>query len=136
MPHLTNSEYAILKNLIDKRINEIIICANNKAFFAAMMLIGSTTEGILYLIATKLSNQNNVNDWSFYSLIKCAKNISAISDDTEAKLLTLKDIRNYIHIQLEYKNQDIVDEQKLQENIKILKQLVNDLFDYLTKKKR
>lgn len=136
MPHLTNSEYAILKNLIDKRINEIIICANNKAFFAAMMLIGSTTEGILYLIATKLSNQNNVNDWSFYSLIKWAKNISAISDDTEAKLLTLKDIRNYIHIQLEYKNQDIVDEQKLQENIKILKQLVNDLFDYLTKKKR
>ena len=74
MPHLTNSEYAILKNLIDKRINEIIICANNKAFFAAMMLIGSTTEGILYLIATKLSNQNNVNDWSFYSLIKWAKN--------------------------------------------------------------
>lgn len=136
MPHLTNSEYAILKNLIDKRINEIIICANNKAFFAAMMLIGSTTEGILYLIATKLSNQNNVNDWSFYSLIKWAKNISAISDDTEAKLLTLKDIRNYIHIQLEYKNQDIVDEQKLQENIKILKQLVNDLYDYLTKKKR
>lgn len=130
MTKLTMEEYTNLKNLLDKRIDEIIICVNNKAYFAAMMLVGSTVEGVLYLAATKYSNQNNIDDWSFYSLINWAKNLNIISDDTKTKLLTLKDVRNYIHIQLEYKNQDEIDENKLKDNVKILKQLVDDLFNY------
>ncbi len=67
-------------------------------------------------------------------MINWAKSINAISESTSTKLLELKDIRNYIHINLEMENDIEITENVVNKNIEILTKLVYEVLDFVSKK--
>ena len=106
-----NIESQIIQ-IIENRLNEIKICISNKANLAAVILIGSSLEGILLGVANNniriFSNAMNapkdrsqkvlpLTKWSFANLIDVANNLQFIGNDVKQFSHALRDFRNYIH---------------------------------------
>lgn len=102
-----------LSPYIEKRIEEIKICLKNDAPLAAIMLIGSSLEGVLLNVATMnpaLMNKSTsapkdrdsgkvkkFADWNLNSLIDVACEAGIIKDDVKKFSHVVRDFRNYIH---------------------------------------
>lgn len=131
---MTLEDYGKLRQLLENRTKEIFVCLENKAYMASILLIGSTAEGVLYFVASHFSKFKKNTECKLYDLINWAKNINAISESTSTKLLELKDIRNYIHINLEMENGIEITEDVVNKNIEILTKLVYEVLDFVSKK--
>ncbi len=99
--------------ILDLRITEIKNCIGSKAFLAAIILMGSTLEGILLGMASenaKLFNQSNsapkdkntdkvfpFSKWNLNNFIDVAYEIGCIHLDVKKFSHGLREFRNYIH---------------------------------------
>lgn len=101
-----------IKKILEYRIKEIIINMKNKNYLSAIILIGSTLEGILLSLAE--NNQDKFNksktapkdkenkvlkfkSWTLSSLIYTAYTENFINLDIKKFSHVLRDFRNYIH---------------------------------------
>ena len=99
-------------HIIENRLEEIKKCINTESNLAAIILIGSTLEGILLGIASnnikdfntsKLSPKDRnlkvlpIHAWKFSNLIDVANELKYIGNDVKEFGHVLRDFRNYIH---------------------------------------
>lgn len=97
--------------VLESRLKESIICINQYAPLAAIFLLGSILEGILYAIANKnpkIFNQascapkkdgkpKTFDEWKLAELIDVAYETKFIRLDVKKFSHELRDFRNYIH---------------------------------------
>jgi hypothetical protein len=98
--------------ILNSRIQEIKANLNTNATLSAIVIIGSTLEGILLGFATKNPKDFNqakaapknkegktkcYHDWSLSNFIDVAYELRLIQEDVKKFSHTLKDFRNYIH---------------------------------------
>ena len=98
--------------IIKNRLEEIKKCINSDSNLAAIILIGSTLEGILLGIASnnikdfntaKLSPKDKslkvlpIYEWKFANLIDVANELKYIGNDVKEFSHVLRNFRNYIH---------------------------------------
>lgn len=101
-----------LKNIINNRLKEIELCINNNIYLSAIILIGSTLEGILLNIAlVNIKNFNKANSapkskdkktlpldkWTLSNLIDVAYELGFLDKDVKEFSHILRNFRNYIH---------------------------------------
>ncbi len=102
----------VITEVLKNRIDEIHKCFIAKSYLSAIILSGSTLEGLLFGIATnnmKLFNQANCSpkhtdgkvkkfaDWTLNSFIDVSCEVGIIKEDVKKFSHALKDFRNYIH---------------------------------------
>lgn len=97
--------------VLRKRIEEISLCFNSKAWLSAIILAGSTLEGMLLGVALKnpkIFNCTNsspkkegkvkqFHEWSLSNLIDVATEAGLLYEDVRKFSHSLRDFRNYIH---------------------------------------
>lgn len=98
--------------IVENRFVEIKQCIKNNANLAAIILIGSTLEGILLGVATnnirafntaKCSPKDrdlkvlHITKWTFSNLIDVANELQIIGNDVKQFSHALRDFRNYVH---------------------------------------
>jgi hypothetical protein len=101
-----------VSNILELRITEIEKCYKGNAPLAAVVLAGSTLEGILLGLASKYPKHFNTSaaspkdkngkvrpfqEWSLSSFIDVARDLDLIQVDTHKFSHVLRDFRNYIH---------------------------------------
>jgi hypothetical protein len=101
-----------VSDVLEWRIKEIEKCYVADAPLAAILLAGSTLEGILLGVATKYPKQFNTSraspkdknskvkpfqEWSLSSFIDVARELGLIHVDTHKFSHALRDFRNYVH---------------------------------------
>jgi hypothetical protein len=101
-----------VSDVLEYRIKEIEKCYLADAPLAAILLAGSTLEGILLGVATKYPKQFNTSgaspkdkngkiklfqEWSLSSFIDVARELGVIKVDTHKFSHALRDFRNYVH---------------------------------------
>lgn len=101
-----------VSDVMERRIREIEKCYAADASLAAVVLAGSTLEGILLGMATRHPKQFNTaiaspkdkdgkvkafQDWSLSSFIDVARELGLIQVDTHKFSHVLRQFRNYIH---------------------------------------
>ena len=106
-----NLESAITDTL-EYRVKEIEKCFASNAPLAVILLAGSTLEGILLGVATRIPKQFNCagsspknsagkikhfHEWTLNNLIDVAKDIGLLERDVHKFSHALRDFRNYIH---------------------------------------
>ena len=108
-----------LAKIINERIAEIDRCVKAQSFLATMILLGSTLEGILTAVAqhypkrfntasaapkTKEGNVKPFGAWKLNELILVASQANVLKADVEKFCQTLRDFRNYIHPNEQFKH--------------------------------
>lgn len=103
---------SVVSDVLERRIKEIERCYVGDAPLAAILLAGSTLEGILLGVATKHPKRFNTSavspkdksgkvkpfqEWSLSSFIDVARNLGLIQVDTHKFSHVLRHFRNYIH---------------------------------------
>lgn len=98
--------------VIEERIKEIQICIKNKSSLAAIILMGSTLEGLLLGFAIqnpKLYNQAEsspkdkqskvlpLHKWTLANLIDVSFELNFLDHDIQKFSHVLRDFRNYVH---------------------------------------
>ena len=98
--------------IVNERITEISKAMANEMPLAAIILIGSILEGVLYKVATKFPQKFNVakaapknkdgkvlslGSWSLNTLIEVAYEVNVLDKDVRDFSKVLRDFRNYIH---------------------------------------
>lgn len=100
-----------IENTIKQRITEIKLCLQNNVPLAAILLAGSTLEGLLLDTAVKNPKEFNLapsskkkdgkvaqfHEWSLNELINVAYETGLISLDVKKYSHALRDFRNYVH---------------------------------------
>lgn len=102
----------VVSDILQERIREIERCFLAGAYLSAILLAGSTLEGLLLGMAIKHPKQFNTSksspkdsngkvkqfqDWLLSTFINVARDIGLIQNDTYKFSHSLRDFRNYIH---------------------------------------
>lgn len=132
-----------LANNLKMRWHEAELCANNCAYFAAVVLIGSVIEGILLSIlfhnmrkamtsnfAPKIKKTNEVKkieDWSLKDYISVSVDLEIIPRSIQKHVDLLRDTRNLIHPNKQIKDNINIDEPLY----RITREVADSIIDYL-----
>jgi len=108
---ILNIEPSLLK-IIKQRTTEIAKCLKIGSPLAAILLCGSTLEGLLLDNATKhiiqfnqakttprdnFGNPKHLNEWTLHNLICVSCEVLDLGEDVKKFSSSLRDFRNYIH---------------------------------------
>ncbi len=131
---------------LNTRLKEVCICLENKANLSAIIMIGSTLEGILFALAKKYTKEFNKNElspkdkdtdkvkplekWTFENFLQVACNLKILKENNTKFVHTLKEFRNYIHPSKEFENIS-PDEHTATISFEILKSAINDINEYI-----
>ena len=103
---------SVITETLNLRIDEIKKCLNAKAPLSVIFLSGSTLEGILLGIASKLPKEFNQSksapkdkegkvksfqDWTLSNFIDVSSDVGFLKEDVKKFSHALRDFRNYIH---------------------------------------
>ncbi len=138
-----------LKNIINTRLREIELCINNKIHLSAIILIGSTLEGLLLNIAkndiknfnkTTSSPKNKegktlpLEKWTLANLIDTSYELKYIDKDVKDFSHILRNFRNYIHPNHQLKCNFSPDEYTVKICWQVLRAVVADIIKKNNKK--
>lgn len=138
-----------LKNIINARLREIELCVNNKIHLSAIILIGSTLEGLLINIAKNdIENFNKTNSspknkegktlplekWTLANLIDTSYELKYIDKDVKDFSHILRNFRNYIHPNHQLKYNFSPDEYTVKICWQVLRAVVADIIKKNNKK--
>lgn len=102
----------VITDTLNFRIDEIKKCISSRASLALIFLAGSTLEGILLGMATKMPREFNKSQvspkdkdgkvlqfhkWTLNDLINVSSDIGLLKEDVKKFSHSLRDFRNYIH---------------------------------------
>ncbi len=131
-----------LKQILESRITEINNCINANANLAAVILIGSTLEGLLLGYAMKFPKTFNASPvapkddngkiktfekWTLSDLINTANNIGLLEEDVQKHSHSVRDFRNYIHPKKQLTTLFIPDNNTSLISLHVLKACINQL---------
>ena len=119
-----------LQKMMKHRIKEADLCFTSGSYFATILLIGSCAECILYSVAIKYA-KNNPRDWNFESLINWAFQNNIITDKSNCFLQEIKNLRNLIHIKLDFGQSNEIDFNKVGCVIKNFEIVTDEIFTSL-----
>lgn len=109
---LIDPEDGRMKAVIEHRLNEIERCFSSQAYLAAIILAGSTLEGVFCCIAKRHPRMFNSSrsspkssngkvksfgDWTLENFIEVAFDLDLIAEDMKRFSQTLREFRNYVH---------------------------------------
>lgn len=98
--------------VLNQRIDEIRKCLHSKASLAVIFICGSSLEGILLGVASRMPKEFNesrvspknkegkvlqFHEWTLSNFIDVAHSLSLIGEDIKKFSHALRDFRNYIH---------------------------------------
>lgn len=102
-----------ISEIIDDRLDEIEKCINSGASLAAVIITGSTMEGVLMGVAIRYSKffinassapkdakslkTKKIQEWSLNNLIDVAYEIGLINLDVKKFSHAVRDFRNFVH---------------------------------------
>ncbi len=103
---------SVISTYLQKRVDEIQACPQNKVPLGSIFLLGSTLEGLLLAVASnnqskfmtsksapkdKLGKVRQIYNWKLSELIDVAYETNFIGLDVKKFSHVLRDFRNYIH---------------------------------------
>lgn len=133
-------------NIINERIAEIDRCVKAQSFLATMILLGSTLEGILTAVAqhypkrfntasaapkTKEGNVKPFGAWKLNELILVASHANVVKADVEKFCQTLRDFRNYIHPNEQFKNNFTPTMGTVKISLQVFKEALQQIDDFV-----
>lgn len=132
-----------LKPIVKNRLKEIQNNIKNQAYLSAIILMGSTLEGILLGLASSNPIQFNqanstpkdkttqkplkFNEWTLSNLIDVSYETNFIGEDIKKFSHSLRDFRNYIHPYQQLYSNFFPDNDTVQICWKVLQAVINDL---------
>ncbi|ABB15610.1 hypothetical protein [Carboxydothermus hydrogenoformans] len=131
-----------LGEILEKRWEEAIICIKNGASLAAIILMGSILEGLLYAFVHKYPHEANkasgapkdksgkvkhFNDWTLSNLINVAHECGWIQRDAKDFTHILREYRNLIHPREQLSRQEHPDIDTCRICLEVIRAAINDL---------
>ena len=141
----------VITSILNNRLKEIKICIANEANLSAIIMIGSTLEGVLFGVAVKYaekfnrsntSPKNKENDkvlpfseWKFNNFIDVAHDIKILNEDVKKYSHVLRGFRNYIHPYQELNINSTPDEDTVKICFQVFKGAINQINNFIVKQK-
>ena len=128
---MDNSKIVVAcKIAIQYRFKEIVLCLDNGAYLAAILLAVSCIEGLLYSLAVDYGVRN-FNNMSFETLIEWAYNRKMISEMSKLNLHKVRDYRNSIHVKLDIRKNKDINLKTAMECVPYIKCAIDEIYAFL-----
>lgn len=138
-----------ITEIIEYRLDEILLCFNSGAWLATILVAGSTLEGIFLGLAQKYPHKFNVAQrsprdsaekpksfhlWKLSNFIDVADELKLINYDNHKFSHALRDFRNYIHPSKQFKSSFAPREHTAKICIQVLESAIQEMIDNLSDK--
>ena len=133
-----------LATILESRWKEVTVCIHNEAPLAAIILMGSILEGVLFAFVHKYPCQANkasaapkdggkvkpFKEWTLNELINVAYECGWIQRDARDFTHTLREYRNLIHPQKQLPREEQLDVDTCRICLEVVRATINDLATY------
>ena len=140
---------AVLNKILKDRWNETIKCIEGEAYLAAIIMMGSILEGVLFSVILKYPEEANRAksapkdkegkvkkfwEWSLSNMINVAYELGWIERDVRQFSHTLRDYRNMVHPWHQKAKDEVPDEDTCKICWQVVVAAINDLIKHLGKR--